>query len=194
VNIQKQKKQKRRDIEAGLRYSTRSSHYLLPTTYSLQPTAYNLQPKQGFTLVELLIVIAISLIVLAAAVPIYGNLQGTAQLNDVTSGIIQATRTARERSMNRLDNSSHGVYIDIATGDDSYVLYQGDSYATRDSSYDRSTTLDTAIVLSTTISGADINFSKGLGIPNNTGTITVTHDVNGAETITINALGSVDLN
>jgi prepilin-type N-terminal cleavage/methylation domain-containing protein len=154
----------------------------------------NKKSSAGFTLVELLIVITISLIVLAVAVPIYGNLQGSAQINDVTSGITQAVRTARERSINRLDNSSHGVYIDIAVGDDSYILYQGDSYATRDSSYDRSTPLDSVITLSTTLTANDINFSKGLGVPNNSGTITITHDVNGSETITINSIGSVDLN
>lgn len=155
------------------------------------PATFKDKNNTGFTLIELLIVIAISLIVLATAVPLYGNLQGTAQINDVTSGIIQTTRIARERSMNRLNNSSHGVYINVASNN--YVLYQGDSYATRDSTYDRVTTLDSVISLSTTISGNDISFSKGLGEPSNTGDITVSHEVNGSRTMTINSLGSIDL-
>jgi prepilin-type N-terminal cleavage/methylation domain-containing protein len=160
----------------------------IKSNYKLRITDYELRRQSGFTLIELLIVIGITLLVGAAAVPIYGSLQVSTQLNENSSLVIQTVRTAREYSVARLNNAAHGVYITSTT----YTLYQGSSYAARDSSYDRTTTLDSALTLSTTLTGSEVNFSKGLGVPNNTGTITLTHDVQGSSTITINSFGMVE--
>lgn len=149
---------------------------------------HQLKAQGGFTLVELLVVISITLVLAVAAVPIYGNLQVSSQLNENSSLIIQTVRQARERSVARLNNSAHGVYITST----SYALYQGSSYATRDSSYDRVTTLDSAVSLSTTLVSKEVNFSRGIGMPNNIGTITLTHEAQGTKTITINSFGMVE--
>jgi len=94
-----------------------------------------------------------------------------------------------------LNNSSHGVYFEINTGSaDRFILYQGGSYAGRDTTYDRPTTLDNVLSLSTIISGNEVNFSKGLGVPNATGTVILTHDVTGSKTMSINDFGIVEEN
>jgi prepilin-type N-terminal cleavage/methylation domain-containing protein len=144
--------------------------------------------KRGFTLIELLVVIAITLVLAAAALPLYGGLQVSAQLNENSSLLIQTVRTARERSVARVNDTAHGVYVTAST----YTLYQGASYAARDSSYDRTAALDSALSLAATLTGDEVNFSKGLGVPDNTGTITLTHDVQGTKTITINSFGMVE--
>lgn len=146
--------------------------------------------KRGFTLTELLIVIGITIIVAAATIPIYGNLQISAQLNDNTAQIVQIIREAREMSMSRYNNSSHGVQFNPSN----YVLYQGNSYLTRDNSYDRQFVLDNPLTLTPDLGGSDVNFSKGLGVPNATGTITLSHDVEGVRQIIINDLGIVEEN
>ena len=148
---------------------------------------------KGFTIIELLIVIAITLILATLSASLYGNLQVSSQLNDSTSQMLQATRTARERSVARVNNSAHGVYFEINPGaDDRYILYQGSSYAARDSSHDRATTLANSLSLSTTLTGSEVNFSMGFGVPDNTGSVILTHDVNGTRTITINSFGMVE--
>jgi prepilin-type N-terminal cleavage/methylation domain-containing protein len=148
---------------------------------------------RGFTLIEILIVIALVLILAALISPIYGNFQSSGQLNDNVTQIVQYTRTARERSVARLNDSSHGVFFDVdPTGDDKYVLYQGSSYATRFSSYDREVLLDSIFSLSTTLAGDEVNFSKGLGIPNTTGIITLTHEISGAKMINVHSYGLVE--
>jgi prepilin-type N-terminal cleavage/methylation domain-containing protein len=143
---------------------------------------------KGFTLTELLITIAITVVLAAAAVPIYGNLQVKSQLNESTSLLIQTFRTARENSESRLNNSSHGVKLNA----DSYVLYQGASYAARDASYDRLMELDSTMTLSTTIANGETNFTKGLAEPNNVGTITLTHEIGEEREITINSFGVIE--
>ena len=147
----------------------------------------------GFTLIELLIVIGITLVLATAAIPIYGNLQVSAQLNENTSQIVQTVRIARGRSVARLNNTSHGVYFEInSAANDRFILYQGDSYVGRDELYDRVAILDPALSLSTTLSGNEVNFSRGLGIPNTTGTVTLKHDVVGIKTMSINVFGIVE--
>ncbi len=156
--------------------------------------------NKGLTIIELLIVVSIIIILMLVAIPIYGNLQISAQLNETSSQVIQAIRIAREQSVAGLNNKQHGVYIDISAGsDDKFILYQGSSYAAREVGYDRETILDSALSLSVTDftltgSDADINFSKGLGMANNAGTIILAHDVSGSRSITINSFGVVEEN
>jgi len=154
---------------------------------------------KGFTLVELLIVIAITFILAVSAVPIYGSLQVQAQLNESTSQIVQTLRSARQMSVSGYNNSQHGVYFDVTAGNDKYILYQGSDYSARDNSYDRETILDGSlplsfIDLSLTGDDVDINFTKNKGKASNTGTVTLTHDVSGQRQIIINSLGVVEEN
>jgi len=87
---------------------------------------------------------------------------------------------------------SVGVYLNVTGAGDQVILYQGDSYAARDGNYDRETDLDAALSLTTSVPGNDITFSKGRGLPNNTGTITLTHEAGGERVITVNAQGAVE--
>jgi prepilin-type N-terminal cleavage/methylation domain-containing protein len=160
---------------------------------NLQPTTYPLRANQGFTLIEFLIVIAITLILAVAAVPIYGNLQVSGQLNDTQDRFVQAVKTARQRSIAGLNNSAHGIYLEInANSPDRYILYQGPSYAGRNAEFDKVQSLFNTISATSTISLNEINFSKGLGVPNATGTVTFTHDSIGSRVLQVNRLGIIE--
>lgn len=148
---------------------------------------------RGFTTIELLIVISITIILATAALPIYGSFQVSTQLNEQTSLLIQTYRTARQRSIVRYNGAAHGVYIDIQpSASDKVILYQGDSYATRVSEFDRMIVLDAGLSLSHTLSGDDVHFSPGHGVPSATGTVTLAHDASGNRTIDINAIGRIE--
>ncbi len=146
--------------------------------------------NKGFTLIELLIVIAITLAIAASAAPIYSNIGVSSQLNEANSEIIQVLRIARQRSVSGLNNSSHGVKFVTS----SYTLYQGLSFSSRDSSYDRTEVLSDALTISTDFADDDINFSKRLGVPNSTGTIDLEHSVTGTRSIIVRDFGSVEKN
>ncbi len=154
----------------------------------------------GFTLIELLIVIGIIIALTAATIPIYGNLQVSAQLNENSAQIIQAIRTAKERSEAWYNNAQHGVYFDINTvGADKYILYQGPAYASRNILYDREAVLGSSLSFSNssfTVTGndIDINFSKGMGIPSNIGVLNLLHSVSGSKSISVNSFGTVEEN
>ena len=160
---------------------------MLPETFKNNKIA-----KAGFTLVELLLVIGITLaMATAAAAPIYGNLQGLAQVNEATANIIQTLRVARERAVAGVNDSPHGVFLDMNVGgSDSITLYQGSSFAGRDTSLDRVIPLAPVLELTST-TDADINFSQGLGMPNTTGVLSLTHETIGNSEISINKFGVV---
>ncbi len=145
---------------------------------------------RGFTLVELLMVIAITLILVVITVPIYGNLQVKSQLNETTRQIIQTLRIAKENSMARVNNTNHGVYF--ATS--SYTLYQGVSFFSRDSDYDREESLSDVLTLTWDWSGSarNINFSMGFGAPNATGIINLLHSMQGTSTVSVGEYGLVE--
>ncbi|MFH1946862.1 MAG: prepilin-type N-terminal cleavage/methylation domain-containing protein [Candidatus Magasanikbacteria bacterium] len=159
---------------------------------------FKLKNSAGFTLVELLVVIGLGAILVGASAVIYGNWQVSAQLNESTAELTQNLRTARQRSVAGLNNSGHGIFFDIdSVGQDSYVLYQGSSYATRDDDYDRlikfSQSLEITVTDFTLIGNdVDINFSQGLGQVINTGIITLTHSVEGSREVVVNELGVIE--
>jgi prepilin-type N-terminal cleavage/methylation domain-containing protein len=160
--------------------------------------------KSGFTLVEMLIVVGIGVMMAVVAISLYGTLQISSQLNENTAQIIQALRTARERSIAGLNNKPYGVNLIINPNDaDSYILYQGTSSTNRITTYDQTQVLDSALSLSTSGlskngNNVDINFSLYSGAPNNPtsgiGTITLTHSSQGSRSIKINSLGAIEQN
>jgi len=158
----------------------------------------NKNMKNGFTLIEFLIVIAIMLFMSAVGLAMFSNLHGSTQLNENVLQIIQTLKIARERSVASYNNSAHGVFLTI-TNPYKYVLYQGNSYVTRNASFDRGVIFDAALSLNTsdivlTGGNIDINFSQSSGQPNNTGTIIVTHNSATSRLIKINSIGLVEEN
>ena len=64
---------------------------------------------KGFTIIELLIAIGITVVLVAAASPIYGNLQVSTQLNESSAQITQDLRLAREQSRAGVNGAAHGI-------------------------------------------------------------------------------------
>lgn len=151
---------------------------------------FSIKKINGFTMIELLVVIAITLLLAASVAPVYGNFQVSAQLNENTSQIVQALRSAREKSLAGYNGAQHGVKI----FSNKYVCYQGSSYALRNSSFDQEFVLNNSLSLASNLSSGEVNFSKGDGRPNNSGTITITHSVGNTSFVVINSLGMVEEN
>ncbi|MBI2052832.1 MAG: hypothetical protein HYT34_01140 [Candidatus Ryanbacteria bacterium] len=149
--------------------------------------------KRGITLIEILLGVGIILLLLAAATPIYGNLFVARQLGETTEELVQTLRMARVQSIAGLGNNAFGVYFNVNPGPDSYTLYEGASYALRIAANDRTITLDAALSLASTLPGNDINFSKIFGVPSGTGQLQIKSSSGEIERVTINSIGTVQV-
>lgn len=146
--------------------------------------------KRGFTLVEVVIVLALFLVLAVAAVPIFSNFQTSTQIGQFSNQILQTLRSAREYSVARYQDSAYGIYFDTTNiGSKRFTLYQGATYASRNASFDRVFILDRSLLLTTTLTGNEINFAKGTGLPSTTGTVTVATPGGTTKVITINSYG-----
>lgn len=150
---------------------------------------------RGFTLIEVLISLALAILLIGAALPLYTGLQTSSQLNESAGTVVQALRLARTLSVERAQDSGYGVYIESnpATSD-RIIFFLGTSYAARNAAYDRVTTFDNAITLTPSLAGgvSEIVFSRVTGTPSSTGTIAIIHATTGSRTLSINSAGAVD--
>ncbi len=92
----------------------------------------NSKERRGFTLVELLLVIALMLIVGVFMFPLGISFYRSQMANEAIEGIQSALRRAQTFSMTGKHDSSFGVKF----FEDSYLLFEGESYASRDTSQD----------------------------------------------------------
>ena len=115
--------------------------------------------------------------------PISLSLYYSGLLSETEQGILSSLRLAQQYAVAQKNDSSHGVKV----LNDAYVLFQGESYAARDSVYDLSVTAPSIIALQ----GPDeIVFSKFYGLPSATGTITL--ELKGeSASFSVQATGSV---
>ncbi len=139
--------------------------------------------SNGFTLLELLVVIGIFLLLFAVSDSTFLKFKSHNNLEIATGGVIEGIRLAQSSAQSGKGNSKWGAEI-ISN---SVVVFKGNTYATRD------TTADQNISFSGGISASGLSevvFEKITGITGTTGTIILT---NGTDTknININAKGTV---
>ncbi|MFA6588621.1 MAG: type II secretion system protein [Patescibacteria group bacterium] len=138
----------------------------------------------GFTLLEVLLSIAIIGVLAATGVPIYQSLQNRNDLDIAATSLAQALRRAQTLSQAVDGDSNWGVSIQAGN----IILFQGISYATRNSNFDETTSISPTINLS---GFNEVVFSKFSGLPISIGSLTLTSLNNETRTLSINTKGTV---
>ena len=141
--------------------------------------------KKGFTLIEIILVVALLVLMGGISVPIYQSLQVRKNLDVATYAITQNLRQAQALSQSGTGDITWGVRI--STGN--ITLFKGINYSGRDTAFDENTEISSNIVPSGI---SEIVFSKLFGEPQTTGDIILTNINNDTETITINPKGTIE--
>lgn len=141
---------------------------------------------KGFTLIEILLVIAIIVILAAILVPLGLDFYKRQQLQAHSQQILQTLRRAQLKAMAVEEDSSFGVYIT----NDGYILFKGISYLNRDPQYDEIFELPSIITINDP--PKEIVFSKLEGKPSLIGDIVLNSD-DESRTINVNKFGRISL-
>lgn len=139
----------------------------------------------GFTLLEVLLSVAIIGILAGAGIPIYQTLQNRNDMDIAVSSFAQSLRRAQLLSQAVANDTTWGVRIRPGF----IILFQGPNFLGRDPNFDEEIAIPSSIRISGT---PEIVFNKFTGIPQNTGSLTLTSVNNETETVTINAKGMVN--
>lgn len=144
-----------------------------------------LNNKKGFTLLEVLLSIALISILTAFASPLLQFFQVRNDLGASTITVAQTLRRAQFLSEAVDGDTTWGAKVQMG----SIVVFKGASYASRDITFDETYDMSSTI----TPSGqTEIVFAKFTGVPNVTGTLTLTSSNAETKTITINSKGMID--
>ncbi|MBI4458202.1 prepilin-type N-terminal cleavage/methylation domain-containing protein [Candidatus Uhrbacteria bacterium] len=139
---------------------------------------------RGFTMLEMMLVVAVSVIIAALTVPVGVRFLQIQNLDEAAADAMAALRRARSQAVSQRHDSAFGVKF--LSG--SYVLFQGASYAARVQSEDESFTMYGGAA----VSGLDeVAFAKLTGLPSAVGLLTVSSGGD-SRGIVINAQGNIE--
>ncbi len=127
--------------------------------------------KKGYTLIELLITIAVLTVILVISSAAFYNLTKKSDLDTSRDKIVSALNTARNRTMASEEAAKYGVYFDISSDPDKYIFFQGVS-----TSFDEIHDLFSSVEISDISfnqGGSEVIFNRPEGDTNNYGSITI---------------------
>lgn len=138
----------------------------------------------GFTLLEVLLVVAIMAVILSASVPVYRTLVVRNDAELTASLVAQTMRRAQILSQGQNGDQTWGVHISGGI----MTLFRGASFAVRDVAWDEEIILPKSV---STSGLADVVFAKLTGLPDEVGTVTITGDGAVSKTVVVSAGGLV---
>lgn len=140
--------------------------------------------NQGFTLIEMVLVVGVITAVLAIGAPFYLSLSNRSEVDTAASLLAQDLYQAQSYSRSQNQDSQWGVAVNGQV----ITLFSGANYAARDQTQDVTYTVPSSVSLSGT---SEVVYSKLYGLPQNTGSYTITGGGKTAN-VTVNNKGMVE--
>lgn len=141
--------------------------------------------RKGFTIVELIIVVAIFALAASSLIPFSGKFTPRQNLKSYRIDVVDTLRRAQHQAVSYEGNTAWGVKFHSG----SYVLFSGNSYAVRNTTHDKTRSLLSGYAFSGL---SEVVFARGTGETATGGTIFISHTDSQLQTqIDINARGTI---
>lgn len=141
--------------------------------------------QHGFSLIEMLLSVMIIGMITAISVPLYNSFLARNDLDITSQQIAEAFRRAQVYARGVKNDSAWSVEVQTSA----ITLFKGTVFASRDTTYDETIALPGSV----TASGlSEVRFALLTGLPNTTGTVTLTSNASETKTVTVNAEGMVN--
>ncbi len=147
--------------------------------------------RKGFTVIEVIIVIAMMGILVLIAAPFLSNSLTRSDFEIASSEAVDALREARSSAMNGKGGGRFGVHFETSQ----FVFFTGATYSAVDlenvvHTYGSDVTMSNITI---TGGGSDVHFATHKGEPTENGAIEFTIPGGETKTVTVNAVGLVDV-
>jgi len=132
--------------------------------------------RQGFTLIEILIVSGALILLMLLSVVSLNLFTKKSELDAYFENTISALNMARNRALASEGAGQFGIYLDISSIPNRYILFQGSNYISRDVSFDLIFKLPSSIEFSNISfngGGSEVVFNKLEGDTNNYGSFII---------------------
>ena len=145
---------------------------------------------EGFSLAEVIMVTAITVIIVAIVAVSLSGTRSKKQLQVTTDAIDARLEEAKASALSGKNGSNYGVQFSSTT----YTYFSGSSYNPNDAS-NNTVTIPSNLSIYTQITGGGtgIIFSRLTGTPQNYGLINIRSSNNSSTTISIGALGDINV-
>ena len=145
----------------------------------------------GFTLLEIIVVVAILGIILLTVLPQFSKSRETQVLNSAVGDVLSSLNQARAQTLASLDSSSYGVHFQA----DKVIIFKGAVFSAEDPDNQAVAILEPAMIEDVTLNGVggssgELYFARISGSPSKSGTVTLATP-NAFRIITISATGGV---
>ena len=150
-----------------------------------------IKTDEGFTVVELMIIIAITVIFFSKVPSLYASYYNSNGLGDSSSGVVNTLKRARLYTVTGREDQQWGVHFETAK----FVLFKGTSYSVSDPENEDHDLLSAISVININLNGggSDLIFEPITGETNQHGSVGLSHITSGElRTININAAGLIN--
>lgn len=140
--------------------------------------------SNGFTLIEILLSLALLGIIGGMSVPLYQSFQNQNQLNVAATTMTQTLRRAQALSRANDGDSKWGVYVETGA----ITLFQGDDFSSRNTVFDEQFDIPESLSVS---GGQEFVFAKVTGLPDMAGSVTIVGPADSERSVSVNDQGMV---
>lgn len=143
--------------------------------------------QQGFTLIEIMVVVAIASVLVATSIGMFDQFSKNVSVANDMQEFYATIKLAQNKTLASDATSQYGVYLDAVASPNTYTLFKGATYATRDATQDVVYSLSnrTEFFGISFAGGTQVVFDRVTGYTSQSGNVTIRQKTNTANNKTL---------